>query len=261
MLLFSRRRLVGLLGLLLVLAPLSARAGSDVGVVVLHGKQGQPSDRNVGPFIQALRNAGYAVQAPGMCWSRTRLYDKPFPDCLAEIDAAIAALRADGARRIVLAGMSLGGNAAIAYAARHPELAGLVALAPASQPAQMMHDPAVAQSLQGAQALIASGHGNDHGSFTDTNNGRNFTVATTASIFASFAAPGGPADFPRLLGQLRVPMIWVAGSQDQTQAQASALFARVPPNALNRLVAVNSDHLGTPSAGADSVLAWLKTLP
>ena len=257
--LHSRRVLIALL---LAIAPLSAaHADGDIGVVVLHGKQGMPADRNVGPFIQALRNAGYAVQAPGMCWSHTRIYDKPFPECLAEIDTAIGALRAGGARRIVLAGMSLGGNAAIAYAAQHPELAGLVALAPASQPAQMMHDPAVAQSLQGAQHMVASGHGDDHASFTDTNNGRDFSVATTAAIFVSFVAPGGPADFPRLLGQIRVPMIWVAGSQDKTQAQASTLFARVPANALNRLVAVDSEHLGTPAAGADAVLAWLKTLP
>jgi len=263
-----RRRFIALLGLLLMMAPLApahARsetgAGRDIGVVVLHGKQGQPADRNVGPLVQALRNAGYAVQAPGMCWSRTRIYDKPYPDCLRDIDAAIATLRAGGARRIVVAGMSLGGNAAIAYAAQHPELAGLVALAPASQPAQMMHDPAVAQSLQGAQQMVASGHGDDHASFTDTNNGSNFSVATTAAIFVSFIAPGGPADFPQLLGHIHVPMIWVAGTQDRSQAQAAALFARVPANPLNRLVPVDSEHLGTPAAGSDAVLAWLRTLP
>ena len=91
--LHSRRVLIALL---LAIAPLSAaHADGDIGVVVLHGKQGMPADRNVGPFIQALRNAGYAVQAPGMCWSHTRIYDKPFPECLAEIDTAIGALRAE----------------------------------------------------------------------------------------------------------------------------------------------------------------------
>jgi len=34
-----------------------------------------------------------------------------------------------------------------------------------------------------------------------------------------------------------------------------------PPNPLNRLVKLDSDHMGTPQAAIDAVLAWLASLP
>lgn len=196
-----------------------------------------------------------------MCWSRSRIYDAPFPDCLREIDAAVAALRAGGARRIVLAGLSLGGDAAIVYGARHPELAGVIALAPAAQPQLLNRNPQVAQSVAQARQMVAAGQGGQRSSFTDTNNGRTFTVVCTPAIFLSFLEPGGPAEFSAVLPQLRVPVIWVAGTQDRSQDQAAALFARLPANPLNCFVQVSAAHLDTPAAGAGAVLDWLKTLP
>lgn len=246
---------------LLALALPMARAGSDIGIVVLHGKQGMGGDRTTAGFLQALQNAGYAVQAPTMCWSRSRNYDAAFPDCLREIDTAVAALRAAGARRIVVAGQSLGGNAAIAYAAQHPELAGVIALAPAAQPEQMLRNPNVARSVAQAQQMLAAGQGGQRASFADTNVGRLFSVTTTAAIYLSFFARGGPADFAALLGRVRPPLIWVAGAMDRTQDEAAALFARLPANRLNRLVQVNATHLDTPGAGTSAVLDWLKALP
>ncbi len=257
------RRLAIVLAVLSVatLTAPATRAASDIGIVVLHGKQGAAGDRPTAPFLQALRNAGYATQAPTMCWSRTRIYDETFPDCLREIDPAIAALRAAGARRIVVAGMSLGGEAAIVYGASHPELAGVIALAPAGQPEGLVRVPGVAQSVTAARQMVAAGQGGQRASFNDTNDGENFTVVTTPTIFLSFTEPGGPADFPTVLPQLREPIIWVAGSEDRTQRQAAALFSRLPANALNRFVQVSSAHLDTPVAGAAAVLAWLPTLP
>src|SRR5690242_4523838 len=92
-------------------------------------------------FEAALKAAGYLVQAPEMCWSRNRIYDARFPDCLRDIDAAIARLRAADARRIVVAGQSEGGNAALTYAASHPDLAGVIAMAPAGNPAMLARNP------------------------------------------------------------------------------------------------------------------------
>lgn len=238
-----------------------AHARSDIGVVVLHGKQGTGGDRTTAPFLRALTNAGYAVQAPTMCWSGSRIYDMAFPDCLREIDTAVAALRAAGARRIVVAGQSLGGLAALVYGAQHPELAGVVGLAPAGQPAALVRNRQVAQSLAQARQMLAAGQGAQRSSLTDANNGATFTVFTTPAIFVSFLDPDGPANLGGVLSQVRVPVIWVAGSLDRTQDQAQALFARIPANPLNRFVSVTSTHLGTPAAGADAVLEWLKTLP
>jgi pimeloyl-ACP methyl ester carboxylesterase len=256
-------RAIAALALLLTLTLqcVPAAAGSDIGIVVLHGKQGMAGDRPTAPFLQALRGAGYNVQAPTLCWSRLRDYDAAFPDCLRDIDTAITALHAAGARRIVVAGMSLGGDAAIVYGAQHPELAGVIALAPAAQPQQMIRNPMVAQSVAQARQMVAAGQGNQRSSFSDVNDGPPFALVSTAAIYLSFHEVGGPADFPLVLPRLREPVIWVAGTQDRTQTQAAALFARLPPNPLNRFVQVGSAHLETPAAGTAAVLTWLQALP
>jgi pimeloyl-ACP methyl ester carboxylesterase len=238
------------------------QAGSDIGVVVLHGKQGMGGgDRVTAPFINALHNAGYATQAPTMCWSRQRMYDATWPDCLREIDTAVAALRAAGARRIVVAGQSQGGNAAIDYGVQHPELAGVIALAPAGQPEQLVRGPAISQSITKAQQMVAAGQGGQRTDFMDTNNGQTFSVTTTPAIYLSIFLPGGPADFPKALPRLRQPIIWVSGTHDPTQRNAALLFPQLPANRLNRFVQVNSPHLQTPAAGAEATMEWLATLP
>ncbi len=109
--------------------------------------------------------------------------------------------------------------------------------------------------------MVAAGQGEQRASFNDTNDGTNFTVATTPNIYLSFMEVDGPADFPKALPQLSEPIIWVAGTQDRTQTQATAWFGRLPPNKLNRFVQVASAHLDTPAAGASAVLDWLSTLP
>jgi pimeloyl-ACP methyl ester carboxylesterase len=261
----TRRRLVvatvaWILGGLVLIAPRAA-AASDIGVVVLHGKQGTGGDRTTLGFIKALLGAGYAVQAPTMCWAGTRIYDAPLPDCLKAVDVAIATLRAGGATRIVVAGQSLGGEGALIYGAAHPELTGVVALAPAGQPEGVGRNRKVAESVAEAKQMVAAGQGEQPASFADTNDGRNFTVTTTPVIYLSFMALGGPGDFPERLPQLRVPVIWVAGSQDRTQEAATTLFAQIPGNPLNKFVQVSATHLDTPNAGTDAVLDWLKTLP
>jgi pimeloyl-ACP methyl ester carboxylesterase len=236
-------------------------AASDIGVVVLHGTQGMPGNIVTSRFEAALKNAGYAVQAPEMCWSRNRIYDAPFPDCLRDIDAAAMKLRSAGAHRIVIAGQSEGGNAALTYASSHPDIAGVIALAPAGNPIGLVRDPRVQDSMTRAQQMVANGHGNDRANFTSTNNGNDFSVNTTAAIFLSFTDPKGPAVFPRNLPKITVPVLWVAGDADRSQANADTWFATLPANSLNRMEHVSARHLGTPDAGIGAALAWLKMLP
>ena len=90
---------------------------------------------------------------------RNRIYDAAFPDCLRDIDTAISALHASGARRIVLAGQSLGGLAALVYSVQHPDLAGVIALAPAGAPSRLARNPRVAQSIAKARQMLAAGQG------------------------------------------------------------------------------------------------------
>ena len=111
-----------------------ARA-ETIGVVMMHGKTGTPAQFD--GLAAAVEAAGFPVERPQMCWTRSRIYDRTYLDCLADADAAAARLKARGATGIVILGMSLGGNAALGYGARRPGLKGVIALAPASNPDQL----------------------------------------------------------------------------------------------------------------------------
>ena len=181
-------------------SPVASQAPlSDLGIVLLHGKQGAGGRGNIASLAGALVAAGYRVESPDMCWARPRIYDAPFPECLREIDAAIAALHAAGARRIVVAGQSLGGMATLVYAANHPEVNGAMAFAPAGRPQSLAHNASVAASIAKAQQMLAAHQDAERAGFTDVNNGKTFPVTTTPAIFLSFAGPGAQTDFVAVL--------------------------------------------------------------
>ena len=230
-----------------------------VGIVLLHGKTGSPYTVIDG-LATALRDAGYLVESPEMFWSNRRIYDRSFLDCLTEIDAAAADERRRGAGRIIVAGMSQGGDAALVYGARHADLAGIIALAPAAAPEQQIRVPQIAQSVAAARAMVAAGRGNDSGMFYDRNAARIFPVTTTAVIYLSYMDPQGPANMAAAISQLHAPLLWVAGTADPSQTRAEAEFHQAPAYPANRLVTVASDHLGTPNAARVAVLGWLPML-
>jgi dienelactone hydrolase len=252
----------GLAALLAVaIQPAAGASRPDaIGVVVLHGKSGGRPDDNTFPVANRLQRDGYPVERPEMCWSWRRIYDRSFPDCLAEIDAAAARLKARGARHIVILGMSLGGSVAIAYGASHDGLAGIVALAPAHSTSNFVRNPRMAGAVEEARHLVAAGKANEPQTFADTNL-RDTEVRTTPAIYLSFFDPERPE---LRMGQnaslLREPVLWVSGSRDPTQRTAEEQFARVPANALNRFVMVNSDHFHTPAAAEADVSRWMQEL-
>ena len=240
-----------------IAAPISAQT---IGVVLMHGNTDSPSG-NIALLAAAMEGAGYLVERPEMCWSYRRRRDRLFLDCLAELEAPIARLTSRGARAIVVAGMSQGGIAALAFGARRPGLAGIIALAPAGAPErQVTVFPQIAQSVAQARAMVAGGRGDERSSFNDLNIRGSFTVNTTATIYLSFFDPTGPANMLDSTSRLRVPLLWVAGTGDHSQPGPAYAFSHAPPNPLNRYVAVSADHLGTPTAAREAVLAWLGEL-
>jgi esterase/lipase len=254
------RRILAVLLMLVVLPGLVTPAlAQTIGIVLMHGKTGSPSTVVDGLAI-ALQGAGYVVDTPEMCWSQRRIYDRPFLDCLTEIDSAIGRLRSRGAARIVVAGMSQGGDAALAYGARHANLAGIIALAPAAAPERQVGVTDIAQSVAQARALVDAGRGNETARFVDRNVRGTFSVRTTATIYLSYLDPQGPANMLDSVRKLRAPLLWVAGSADPSQTGANAEFNQAPANPLNRFVMVASAHLGTPDVARGAVLAWLPEL-
>ena len=171
-----------------------AHAQHAIGVVLMHGKQSAPGEHD--DLAGALVRAGYAVERPEMCWSNRRIYDLPYLDCLREIHAAIARLKSRGATEFVVAGHSLGANAALAYGAVNRGLKGIVALAPGHRPEMLSRRPQIAAGLAAAREHVSKGRGNATASFPDVNGALLITVTATANAYLSFLAPelsGGDA--------------------------------------------------------------------
>ncbi len=227
-------------------------------MVMLHGKTSTPAQLE--GLAAQVSAAGFRVERPEMCWSGRRIYDRTYLDCLTDADAAAARLKAGGATAIVILGMSLGGNGALAFGARRPGLKGVIALAPASDPDRLRQIPVIAQSLAEAQALIAAGKPDERRRFNDLNNGREITVTATPKIYVSFYGKDTPGNMTENAAHLTAPLLIVSGTNDSTQRDAGAIFARAPHDPRNAHVMVPSDHIGTPAASAAGVVAWLKSL-
>ena len=238
-----------------------ARAAETVGVVVMHGKDAKASFPGIGRFASRLAEAGLLVDTPEMPWSGRRGYDVDYERAMAEIDAAVARLKARGATAIVICGHSLGGNAAIGYGARRKGLRAVVALAPGHVVDAPNMRVMFAESVARAKALIAAGQGGDSESFLDRNGGVNFQRHVPARIYLSYFDPDGPAAMALNAAKLSAPTLWVVGEQDPLRKLGpDYAFAKIPANPHNLYTTVDADHMGTPSAAADLVIEWLKGL-
>jgi pimeloyl-ACP methyl ester carboxylesterase len=200
------------------------------------------------------------MEAPEMCWSGRRIYDRPYGDCLREIDAAIARLKQKGATGLVVAGHSLGANGALGYGAITEGLKGVIALAPGHRPEFLGRRAEVAASLALARKLVAAGSGDIPSRFTDFNGDFAITVAATPKAYLSFLAPDSPAVMPNNAARLTAPLLYIVGTADPLQRGPDEIFAKAPPHPLNRYVTVRAGHFDTSATAAPTVVAWLKEL-
>jgi len=240
----------------------SAPAGR-IGVVLLHGKRGAP-DRHLADLAAALRAAGYRVATPEMPWSRRRLYDADHAAAMREIAAAAEALRREGAAGIVIAGHSMGANAALGYAAGHPGLLGLICLAPGHSPDLGRQRELVAPEVARARALVAEGKADAAIRFTDLNSGRSYDTVLPAGVFLSYFDPEGPAAMPRSAARITpaVPVLWVVGKDDPLSRMGPGyVFDKLPAHPASRYLEVPGGHIDVPRAAVPAVLDWLKALP
>jgi dienelactone hydrolase len=248
----------------LIAIALALPAGPDdgkVGVVLLHGKQSTPSGA-VAPLARKLKKEGYLVATPEMPWSRDRIYGASYEDAMAEIDRAADGLRRSGARKIVVAGHSLGGNAVLGYAAQRHDLAGIVVLAPGHFPELPRFRDVCASSVAHAKEMVSAGHGDSIETFADFNMGKTFYVQATARNYLSYLDPDGPAVIPKNAAAIRppIPILWVVGSRDPATRPRSYAFDKAPAHTKSRYLTVNAGHLEVPAAAADQVLTWLRSL-
>jgi dienelactone hydrolase len=252
------------LGLLLVTTPV-AHAQSDnlnaFGVVLMHGKGGAPGGL-IASTAEALQAAGAKVVMPQMPWARVRMYDAPYEQAMAEIDRAVAQLKAQGASKIVVAGQSFGANAAIGYAARRDGLTAVVALAAGHTPERPLFAQRPAPGVAKARQLVADGKGDMKDRFPDMNQGKTFDVGATAKVYLSYFDPNGPAPMPKNAAAMRpVAFLWVIGREDSLSAAGpDYAFNKAPKHPKSKYLEVNARHENTPDVAKAEVEAWLKSL-
>ena len=238
-------------------------AGERLGVILMHGKGGTPMARSLRELTEELESEGHLVSVPDMPWSRRRGFDKTYEDAMKEIDGVVAALRKQGATRIVVGGHSLGANAAIGYGARRDGIAGILAIAPGHVPVLWARRGFFDDSLKKAKAMVASGKADTTADFDDINQGEKFTVTITARIYLSWWDPEGPAVMPRNAAGLRkgTALLWIIGERDRMFKRGKNYgYVKAPPHPRSAYVVVRGGHRATPRIGATEITLWLRKL-
>lgn len=234
-------------------------AGDTIGIVLMHGKGG--TQRYIQSLSSSLGSAGVLVETPLMPWSKSRIYDKGYEESMDEIDTYVAKLRKAGARRIIVAGHSLGANAALGYAARRQGLSGVILLAYGHVPGIGGFASRLASSVKKAEEMIAAGRGEDSASFKDANQGGSNYVRGTANDILSWFDPFGPATINNNAPNVNpdTPILCVYGTAER-RPKCSTIAWELPVNSQFKTVEVSASHLGTPSASITEVGIWLNEL-
>jgi pimeloyl-ACP methyl ester carboxylesterase len=255
----SRRALLA--ALLLLPASVSAETPS-VGVVLMHGKWGT-AQGPIQAIELALKGAGFSVISREMPWSDRRAYDAGFDEVMGELEADVAGLRAAGARKIVIGGQSFGANIALAYAARHPDVDGVIMISPGHTPERFARIPAISESLAKARQLIAAGKGGSYANFQDNNQGRTREVSAHPAVYLSYFDPEGPAVMPVNAARLSpaTALLVIVGTKDRLSAEGTTyIFDRAPHNPYSAFRSIAADHFNAPAEARRIVVDWVKGL-
>jgi pimeloyl-ACP methyl ester carboxylesterase len=232
-----------------------------VGVIYLHGKGAWPGAAD-GGILSTLAEEGALVATPEMPWSFKRKYGATYEQAMAEIDAVAAGLKAQGATRIVVIGHSLGANAAIGYAARHPDLLAVVALSPGHLPEAEGLRSHTQEAIAEAKQLVAAGQGDVPRRFPDMAQGIPLTATATPLVYLSMFDPDGPAVIPKNAEAMGpVPLLWVVGTLDPIARRGpDYAFKFGAKNPKSRYIEVFAGHLTTPLAARSQVVEWINSL-
>lgn len=245
----------------LVLSAVSAAYAEDkIGVVFMHGKLA-PAEKAHKDFRDFLERKGFLLNAPEMPWSKNRVFDKPYNEALNEIDAAVADLRARGAKYVLVGGHSMGGNAALYYGTER-KVDGLFLLAPAHIPQSDLFRNAFAESVASAKAMVASGKGTERATFNDMelSGGGSYTVNTTAVAYLSYFDPESAANMERTVTKLAsgIPLLMIVSSKENPDIRAieDRVYAATPGDK-KKLLEIDAPHRQVPGTSKEQVANWL----
>ena len=248
-------------GLLLLFAPLVAQAQADrIGIVLMHGKHGLPTGL-VAALAQGLEKQGYLVANLEMPWSRNRTYDVPVARAEEEVRAAIADLRGKGARKLFLAGHSLGGAFAT-YLAGRLAVDGTIAIAPGGDVSNRVYRIHVDESLSRARRLVEEGKGAERVELIDYEGGAPYAIHAVPAAYVTWFDPAGALNMNRSTraANPRSPVLWIVPTNDYPGLlkHSLALYRGLPAHPLTRLYEPEADHRGAPTASIDQIVRWTK---
>jgi pimeloyl-ACP methyl ester carboxylesterase len=200
------------------------------GMETLQGLQSALKDRGISSLSMTLslglddRHGMYPCATP---------HRHQHTDAVAEIGAWLGWLQGQGAAKVALLGHSRGGNQTARFAAEHPEapIGALILVAPqtwdeaeAEQDYRQRYGKELAPRLAQARQLADEGRAGvmmEHLDFIycpDT--------AATAAALISYYAPDPRMDTPRLIPEIKAPVLVIAGSKDKVVA---GLVEKVQP--------------------------------
>jgi pimeloyl-ACP methyl ester carboxylesterase len=246
--------------ILLNASALAAGSGQLVGVVLMHGKGGSP-EKHVTGLANALRQQGVLVANLDMPWSGRREYDADVASAAAQVNSALAALRSQGARKLVVAGHSQGGLFALYLAGRLP-VDGVIAIAPGGNVgAGLLHDR-LADTVASARALLAAGHGEEKTRLADFEGSKGlYPVITTPRIYLDWFDPDGAMNQSKAVQQVQagVPVLYISpdGDYPALQRVRQSMFNALPANPASQLLIPPGSHLEAPTAAIPGIVDWL----
>lgn len=239
-----------------------AHAEPKIGIVVMHGKWGNPGQLSV--VAGRLEAEGYLTENLEMPWSGRRAYDTGRDGFVGEIDAAIRGLKEKGATKIVLIGHSLGAAGGLHYATRK-QVDGFIGIAPGHAPEGERLAAMLAGSVVKAREMVAKGEGDDKAGFDDFNTGnRTKQIRMAAKVYLDFFDPTGPMNFTGNVSKILpgTNFLWVAPSGEEAglkglTARAMSLF---PATVKFKKVEIDAEHMNAPEKSVEAALAWIRDL-
>src|SRR5688572_23918241 len=187
--------------------PQSWPGGPD-GILVIHGFTGNP--QSLRPLAQRFAEVGYAVELPLLPGHGTAIedmLDTTWSDWSSSAEAAYDELAAR-CDKVLVAALSMGGVIAVWLAARHPEIAGLVLVNPATvPPAEGVAD--VLRGMVEAGTEVTDGIGSD---IAKEGNVELAYKGTPLRPLISLLEVGPEID--GLLGEVRCPILLMNSPQD-----------------------------------------------
>lgn len=235
-------------------------------LVFIHGKGSEPDKPDYKALYARLNDAGYQVVAPRMPWAGEH-WTGSLSQAMEVIDAAVA-LAAGSGRKVVVAGHSYGGMAAILYRPANPppSVAGRVMLAPAGMiDLSRKSQEAVASAIAQAKQMIADGRSQESARFAVTNVGKGNRVFTDTLIAtpAVMLSYHDVAVFPSTrdaLAQIRQPVFWAVGEADPIPYNRRPLYSLVPADEMNVYLELPGGHVDMLGQAAEPLVDWLGKL-